>query len=187
VWSFVICRLVDIAPHYYDLSNFPQCEAKRVLEKLYKKREKEKDEARSRKWRKPYRTSFAFGLEFDVSSPASWHHNIVMGMLTILLRYLPLKDMIVSNFSERISRVPCTIRVVTYFIFLDIVLLYLTALFIEFKFVFGDATVIFSNIKNEASREYKILLWSNFNLDCFILILWMSSFEHVVLFAALPS
>ncbi|WJX39018.1 RNA helicase [Trifolium repens] len=41
--------LVDIAPHYYDLSNFPQCEAKRVLEKLYKKREKEKDEARSRK------------------------------------------------------------------------------------------------------------------------------------------
>ncbi|XP_058761172.1 probable pre-mRNA-splicing factor ATP-dependent RNA helicase DEAH2 isoform X1 [Vicia villosa] len=41
--------LVDIAPHYYDLSNFPQCEAKRVLEKLYKKREKEKDEARNRK------------------------------------------------------------------------------------------------------------------------------------------
>ncbi|KAG2402510.1 pre-mRNA-splicing factor ATP-dependent RNA helicase [Vigna angularis] len=39
--------LVDIAPHYYDLSNFPQCEAKRVLEKLYKKREKEKEEARS--------------------------------------------------------------------------------------------------------------------------------------------
>ncbi|PNY11969.1 putative pre-mRNA-splicing factor ATP-dependent RNA helicase-like protein [Trifolium pratense] len=35
--------LVDIAPHYYDLSNSPQCEAKRVLEKLYKKREKEKD------------------------------------------------------------------------------------------------------------------------------------------------
>jgi len=42
-------RLVDIAPHYYDLSNFPPCEAKRVLEKLYKKREKEKDEARNRK------------------------------------------------------------------------------------------------------------------------------------------
>ncbi|GAU49862.1 hypothetical protein TSUD_134380 [Trifolium subterraneum] len=41
--------LVDIAPHYYDLSNFPQCEAKRVLEKLYRKREKEKDEARIRK------------------------------------------------------------------------------------------------------------------------------------------
>jgi pre-mRNA-splicing factor ATP-dependent RNA helicase DHX15/PRP43 len=41
--------LVDIAPHYYDLSNFPQCEAKLVLEKLYKKREKEKDEAGIRK------------------------------------------------------------------------------------------------------------------------------------------
>ncbi|KAL1349589.1 hypothetical protein HN51_026110 [Arachis hypogaea] len=41
--------LVDVAPHYYDLSNFPQCEAKRVLERLYKKREKERDEARSRK------------------------------------------------------------------------------------------------------------------------------------------
>lgn len=46
---FLSDRLVDIAPHYYDLSNFPQCEAKRVLEKLYKKREKEKDEARNRK------------------------------------------------------------------------------------------------------------------------------------------
>ena len=42
-------RLVDIAPHYYDLSNFPQCEAKRVLEKLYKKREKDKEETRSRR------------------------------------------------------------------------------------------------------------------------------------------
>ncbi|KOM39382.1 hypothetical protein LR48_Vigan03g276400 [Vigna angularis] len=40
--------LVDVAPHYYDLSNFPQCEAKRVLEKLYKKREKE-EETRSRR------------------------------------------------------------------------------------------------------------------------------------------
>ncbi|CAL1392056.1 unnamed protein product [Linum trigynum] len=30
--------LVDLAPHYYDLENFPQCEAKRVLEKLYRKR-----------------------------------------------------------------------------------------------------------------------------------------------------
>lgn len=39
-------RLVDVAPHYYELSNFPQCEAKRVLERLYKKREKEKEEAR---------------------------------------------------------------------------------------------------------------------------------------------
>lgn len=28
--------LIDIAPHYYDLSNFPQCEARRVLERLYR-------------------------------------------------------------------------------------------------------------------------------------------------------
>ncbi|KAK4768227.1 hypothetical protein SAY87_003368 [Trapa incisa] len=41
--------LVDIAPHYYDLMNFPQCEAKRVLERLYKKREREKEEARGRR------------------------------------------------------------------------------------------------------------------------------------------
>ncbi|KAL1558371.1 RNA helicase [Salvia divinorum] len=41
--------LVDIAPHYYDLSNFPNCEAKRQLEKLYKKRENAKDESRSKK------------------------------------------------------------------------------------------------------------------------------------------
>ncbi|KAL5700331.1 RNA helicase [Ranunculus cassubicifolius] len=40
--------LVDIAPHYYDLENFPQCEAKRVLEKLYKKREKDGDEAKKK-------------------------------------------------------------------------------------------------------------------------------------------
>ncbi|KAK4594236.1 hypothetical protein RGQ29_018069 [Quercus rubra] len=32
--------IIDIAPHYYDLTNFPLCEAKHVLEKLYKKREK---------------------------------------------------------------------------------------------------------------------------------------------------
>ncbi|KAJ6686739.1 ATP-DEPENDENT RNA HELICASE [Salix purpurea] len=41
--------LVDIAPHYYDLENFPQCEAKRVLEKLYRKREREREENRNRK------------------------------------------------------------------------------------------------------------------------------------------
>eukprot|EP00658_Telonema_sp_P-2_P076881 TRINITY_DN6828_c0_g1_i5.p1 TRINITY_DN6828_c0_g1~~TRINITY_DN6828_c0_g1_i5.p1 ORF type:complete len:650 (-),score=117.59 TRINITY_DN6828_c0_g1_i5:192-2141(-) len=29
--------LVEIAPHYYELSNFPDCEAKRVLERLYRK------------------------------------------------------------------------------------------------------------------------------------------------------
>ncbi|KAL5209373.1 hypothetical protein ABZP36_004996 [Zizania latifolia] len=34
--------LTDIAPHYYDLSNFPSCEAKRVLERLYNKRERER-------------------------------------------------------------------------------------------------------------------------------------------------
>lgn len=43
---FLDCRLIDIAPHYYDLSNFPQCEAKRVLEKLYRKREKERENNR---------------------------------------------------------------------------------------------------------------------------------------------
>lgn len=43
------CRLVDIARHYYDLVNFPQCEAKRVLERLYKKREWEKEENKSRR------------------------------------------------------------------------------------------------------------------------------------------
>ncbi|KAF9592683.1 hypothetical protein IFM89_016760 [Coptis chinensis] len=39
--------LVDIAPHYYDLANFPSCEAKRVLEKHYKKREKEREDNKS--------------------------------------------------------------------------------------------------------------------------------------------
>ncbi|XP_015631016.1 probable pre-mRNA-splicing factor ATP-dependent RNA helicase DEAH3 isoform X1 [Oryza sativa Japonica Group] len=34
--------LIDVAPHYYDLSNFPSCEAKRVLERLYNKRERER-------------------------------------------------------------------------------------------------------------------------------------------------
>lgn len=27
------CRILKIAPQYYDLANFPQCEAKRQLEK----------------------------------------------------------------------------------------------------------------------------------------------------------
>ncbi|XP_074267638.1 putative pre-mRNA-splicing factor ATP-dependent RNA helicase DEAH2 [Silene latifolia] len=40
--------LVDIAPHYYDLINFPNCEAKRVLEKLYKKREKDREESKNK-------------------------------------------------------------------------------------------------------------------------------------------
>lgn len=46
---FLDCRLVDISPHYYDLVNFPQCEAKRVLEKLYKKKEREREESKNRK------------------------------------------------------------------------------------------------------------------------------------------
>ena len=29
--------LVELAPHYYDLSNFPACEAKRVLERIYRR------------------------------------------------------------------------------------------------------------------------------------------------------
>ncbi|CAI9100914.1 OLC1v1038104C1 [Oldenlandia corymbosa var. corymbosa] len=41
--------LVDIAPHYYDMTNFPNCEAKRVLDRLYKKLEKEKVENKRRK------------------------------------------------------------------------------------------------------------------------------------------
>ncbi|KAF8117324.1 hypothetical protein N665_0011s0047 [Sinapis alba] len=32
--------LLDVAPHYYHLSNFPNCEAKRVLQKLSKKRDR---------------------------------------------------------------------------------------------------------------------------------------------------
>ena len=31
--------LVDIAPHYYDLSNFPAGESRRALERLYMKRD----------------------------------------------------------------------------------------------------------------------------------------------------
>ncbi|KXZ56762.1 hypothetical protein GPECTOR_1g687 [Gonium pectorale] len=36
--------LVDIAPHYFDLSNFPQGECRRSLERLYAKRDKDKGE-----------------------------------------------------------------------------------------------------------------------------------------------
>jgi pre-mRNA-splicing factor ATP-dependent RNA helicase DHX15/PRP43 len=32
-----LCRLVEIAPHYFDLSNFPKGEARRALERLYLK------------------------------------------------------------------------------------------------------------------------------------------------------
>ncbi|KAK8975126.1 hypothetical protein V6N11_058175 [Hibiscus sabdariffa] len=41
--------LVDVAPHYYDLDNFPQCEAKRVLEKLYRNKGKDREESRNRR------------------------------------------------------------------------------------------------------------------------------------------
>ncbi|XP_019163502.1 PREDICTED: probable pre-mRNA-splicing factor ATP-dependent RNA helicase DEAH2 isoform X2 [Ipomoea nil] len=41
--------LVDIAPHYYDLSNFPQCEAKHVLDRLYKKRERDREQNKKKK------------------------------------------------------------------------------------------------------------------------------------------
>eukprot|EP00252_Welwitschia_mirabilis_P019416 TRINITY_DN448_c0_g1_i1.p1 TRINITY_DN448_c0_g1~~TRINITY_DN448_c0_g1_i1.p1 ORF type:complete len:143 (-),score=17.01 TRINITY_DN448_c0_g1_i1:404-832(-) len=40
--------LIDIAPHYYDLSNFPQCEARRVLERLAIRREREKSKEREK-------------------------------------------------------------------------------------------------------------------------------------------
>ncbi|DBB04577.1 hypothetical protein WJX77_008716 [Trebouxia sp. C0004] len=36
--------LVDVAPHYYDLSNFPAGEARRSLERLYSKREKDRSD-----------------------------------------------------------------------------------------------------------------------------------------------
>ena len=36
--------LVDIAPHYYDLTNFPPGETRRALERLFAKREKKERE-----------------------------------------------------------------------------------------------------------------------------------------------
>ncbi|KAG5514117.1 hypothetical protein RHGRI_035495 [Rhododendron griersonianum] len=41
--------LVDIAPHYFDLANFPPCEARRKLEKIYKKRERDREEEKDTK------------------------------------------------------------------------------------------------------------------------------------------
>ena len=32
-----LCRLLKAAPQYYELSNFPQCEAKRQLERIQAK------------------------------------------------------------------------------------------------------------------------------------------------------
>ena len=34
--------LIDIAPHYYDLSNFPHCEALRVLERISARKNRDK-------------------------------------------------------------------------------------------------------------------------------------------------
>jgi len=39
--------LVEIAPHYYDLSQFPQCEARRVLERLWQKKRQQEAAAGS--------------------------------------------------------------------------------------------------------------------------------------------
>lgn len=36
--------LVDLAPHYFDMSNFPAGEARRALERLFAKREKDAKE-----------------------------------------------------------------------------------------------------------------------------------------------
>lgn len=49
IFNVFLNRLVDIANHYYDLDNFPNCEAKRVLEKLYKNRDKDREESKNRK------------------------------------------------------------------------------------------------------------------------------------------
>lgn len=35
--------LIDIAPEYYDMSNFPKCEAKLQLERLYEKKRRRGD------------------------------------------------------------------------------------------------------------------------------------------------
>ena len=37
IHPILVYRLIKIAPQYYDLANFPQCEAKRQLEKIYAK------------------------------------------------------------------------------------------------------------------------------------------------------
>ena len=36
---FYVSRLINIAPQYYDMANFPQCEAKRILERIISKRQ----------------------------------------------------------------------------------------------------------------------------------------------------
>jgi len=39
IMSCCLRRLLRTAPQYYDMTNFPQCEAKRILERLYAKME----------------------------------------------------------------------------------------------------------------------------------------------------
>ncbi len=36
--------LIDVAPHYFDLSNFPQGDARRALERLYAKKDKNRSD-----------------------------------------------------------------------------------------------------------------------------------------------
>lgn len=36
--------LIDVAPHYFDLSNFPVSDARRGLERLYAKKEKDRSD-----------------------------------------------------------------------------------------------------------------------------------------------
>jgi pre-mRNA-splicing factor ATP-dependent RNA helicase DHX15/PRP43 len=38
--------LLDVAPHYYDLDNFPSCDAKRSLERLEEKQRRDKTRSR---------------------------------------------------------------------------------------------------------------------------------------------
>lgn len=40
--------LVELAPHYYDLENFPECEAKHELEKAYRRISKQKDQKKKK-------------------------------------------------------------------------------------------------------------------------------------------
>ena len=37
VLGFASCRLIKMAPQYYDMANFPMCEARRVLERIIAK------------------------------------------------------------------------------------------------------------------------------------------------------
>ena len=54
--SFCFCRLVKVAPQYYDMANFPQCEAKRQLERIIAKLET-----------KQYQEGFWWNAELDHS------------------------------------------------------------------------------------------------------------------------